>query len=213
MAKLLRDKIPIAITWYCDNINGKYKCGNYIETDIEYTAEDKVYVEYHCKEDNTRYDVAIINGTRVRYIFEILVTHKTDTKRPEPWFEIKAIDLLDSVEYCRNQSPGVLFLECKRTSACRRCIKCTLIDEDFVNDLPRLSGKNKSMPGPQGRVSGGVWCNNYWKWEAPCVICKRYKYSPIFKKGRRAVCKICFGNQENIGKLKEIAKKNHNLYN
>jgi hypothetical protein len=60
---------------------------------VKYQEDDRVVVEYRDPEGRFVADVALLNGKRVKYIFEFKHTHRTmEGTRPEPWFEIKAGD-------------------------------------------------------------------------------------------------------------------------
>lgn len=76
---------------------------------------------------NRTADVAFLSRTnKIKYIFEVCHTHKTDKNaRPEPWFEFDALMLL-SVSY-KNEC---INLECMRKGwLCEECSKLEIIKE------------------------------------------------------------------------------------
>ncbi len=97
LCDLLRRKIPITIIGTkCINCDSSQP-----STIIEYLGDDFTSptnqehpkVEYVISKD-TRVDIALVNNGNVKYIFEIFEKNKTKIPRPEPWFEIKAGDVL-----------------------------------------------------------------------------------------------------------------------
>jgi predicted RNA-binding Zn-ribbon protein involved in translation (DUF1610 family) len=107
LALFLRQRRAVNILWQCPNkdiksskrINWDSTCyednrckGSGI-TKVRYQEDDRVVVEYRDPEGRFVADVALLNGKRVKYIFEFKHTHSTtEGTRPEPWFEIKAGD-------------------------------------------------------------------------------------------------------------------------
>lgn len=63
-------------------------------------------------------DIAYLNNNNIDYIFEICHKHKTkDEDRPEPWFEIDAMNLIENREIVNNS----LSINCIRDYYCQKC--------------------------------------------------------------------------------------------
>jgi hypothetical protein len=76
-------------------------------------------------------DIAYLTNNEISYIFEIYNTHKTsETDRPEPWFEIDAMKLIDVVNNM-DTSYTSIFLDCIRTKKCDCCINRICDDEEI----------------------------------------------------------------------------------
>lgn len=77
------------------------KCGlcpaTHPHTFITYNSADKAQMEWTIQSGlgGSRADVALLNQGRPRYLFEIYQTHRTQTDRPEPWFELLAGEILE----------------------------------------------------------------------------------------------------------------------
>jgi hypothetical protein len=142
LAQLLRDKTPMYINYECYNILSKTErksrdfcnkdgtCGEQCDVDIMYNKEDQVFVEYINKQDNTRYDVCVVNDNKIKYIFEIKVSNKTTTYRPEPWFELNASGIMGYPNQLENEeleegeeSLGLCFSSIRTNHLCDLCLK------------------------------------------------------------------------------------------
>lgn len=188
LADALEKRIVKEIVWEC----GKCKTvsdGPGFSVDIEYKDGDVVKVEY--RGDGYIADVAVLNNGKVRYIFEVLNTHRTTTNcRPEPWFEILADDIV-------NPEPDMDLdsFVCRRT---HYCIPCTALvnNEPWLENIPRLPYK--------------VGYDGNWNQKSNCFNCKRMRYSPMFHGGPRALCVSCFDNDfdEIKNSLKDLKKTN-----
>jgi hypothetical protein len=67
-------------------------------------------------------DIAYIEEEQIKYIFEICYKHKTSSdNRPEPWFEIDAEELLNSINN-EKHSDNVIDVFCIRNQKCNDCI-------------------------------------------------------------------------------------------
>jgi competence CoiA-like predicted nuclease len=92
---LLKNKTPIKILVECPYNHTV----NYKNIEIKYEDEDDIIIEYNSK--GFVADIAVVSSltNQIKYIFEICHSHKTDDKtkilRPEPWFEIKAEEILN----------------------------------------------------------------------------------------------------------------------
>lgn len=183
LASWLKQQKKIDIFMECckTQYNGN-KCGYEAdEPTIEYEENDRVELEY--RDTNNKYiaDIAVINNNKVKYIFEIKNTHATITNvRPEPWFEIEALEII------QQEDRDEVGLTCIRDNKIRYCDNCRILDEEWVNNLPRLYNKT-------GHYNNG-----------PCIKCGRGAYSPVFVKGYRQLCVICLCEYE-----EELKKEYH----
>jgi len=155
------------------------KCGYEAdEPTIEYEENDKVEIEY--RDTNNKYiaDIAVINNNKVKYIFEIKNTHATITDvRPEPWFEIEALEII------QQEDRDEVGLTCIRDNKIRYCDNCRILDEEWVNNLPRLYTK----PGVYTQTGFGT----AWWQESPCIKCGSKAYHGVFVRGYRQLCEYC----------------------
>ncbi len=78
------------------------------------------YVFYH-NDKKCSADVALVENKIIKYIFEICYTHKTDEeKRPEPWFEIDAVALINNINSIENTKYDIR-IPCMRDFNCGEC--------------------------------------------------------------------------------------------
>lgn len=112
----------VTITKKCSN---QY-CGNCDNLEIQKTEQQKVQLEYrfNFNESIKIADVALLENGLIIYIFEICYKHKTaDENRPEPWFEIGAIDLLNMVNSFNMVNSDCNFsINCIRGFKCKNCV-------------------------------------------------------------------------------------------
>lgn len=98
--------------------------------DEDYKDEMKAELEYkfNYNESLKSADVALIENNKLIYIFEICYKNKTrEENRPEPWFEINAVELINLVN---NKKPAqeVFNIECIRNHY--KCGKCKHYQEE-----------------------------------------------------------------------------------
>ena len=113
---ILENKIPLTIYNKC------IKCNKLDEYDIpEISEKSSIIIEYRFEYNGLKIaDVAYIEDNEILCIFEICNTHKTQTgDRPEPWFEINALKL---IEVFNNYDLQSIKLECIREKICDECI-------------------------------------------------------------------------------------------
>lgn len=80
-------------------------------------------------------DLAYLEGTDIKYIFEICYKHKTNTNdRPEPWFEIDAEHLLNTINIF-NDMTSKIDIFCIRSENCIKCIYDKQKRQDFYSIL------------------------------------------------------------------------------
>ena len=176
LASWLKDKIPIYISWTCCKSRYDGKICNTSDDDtncnIEYDVNDEVIIEYKDIDNKYIADIALINNGKIKYIFEIKCSNTTIFNvRPEPWFEISTKDILNV-----NMNEEIMLI-CLRNNKNRYCNDCRILEEDWVNNLPRLPNRKGS--------------SDKWRQDLECIKCGRDKYSPIFVKGYRQICKLC----------------------
>jgi DNA polymerase delta subunit 4 len=100
-----------------------HSCSHVEEFCMPYlTDSSTVELEYRfCHNGLKIADVAILDGGKLLYIFEICHKHKTKREdRPEPWFEIDASSLIEIANDLQNTE---LKINCIRREKCDRCIK------------------------------------------------------------------------------------------
>lgn len=181
-ATWLAEKRKIEFIWFCPECS-IHNGGEDSDTShtLKYDENDEVVVEY--RDPNNRYiaDIAILNNNRVKYIFEIQHTHKTTTDvRPEPWFEIDTEQIYNKNEitFHENTEEEYICIHCRRNSSKRKCDACKAKTEVWVLNLPTLDKK----VGMEGK----------WTQIKSCIKCNRNQYNPLWIKGYRQICKICF---------------------
>jgi hypothetical protein len=184
LASWLKENKSIELLWECckpqDTGN---RCSGHEELShkIVYGANDEVVIDYSNMSIKYIADVAVITNNKLKYAFDIKRNNSTITNtnnRPETWFEIPIQDFFD--EEINNGE--YIFLTCIRNSKTRYCNHCRILDEDWVNNLPRL-------------YKGNGWKQHY-KQESPCIKCGETAYRPIFIKGYRQLCEICLPTYE-----------------
>jgi hypothetical protein len=176
----LSAKRPIEFSWSCGNQVKFGACGTSDGSTshrVEYKDGDQVVLEYRDPHGKYIADVAIINDGTIRYIIEVVHSHRTSTScRPEPWFEVKANDIDEGSHY---QEP-IVFLENCRLYEKRYCANCSVTQASWAKGIPILLKR-------YGQERG-------WRQDKPCLCCKRDTYNPEWVANRpRQACKICVG--------------------
>ena len=117
MKSLLEHKTPISFIRNCCSCkkNEEYEI-------LEMTESSKIELEYRFEYNGTKIaDVAYIDDNEILCIFEICNTHKTRSeKRPEPWFEIDAENL---IRLANDDNLNSLQIPCIRCEKCDDCIE------------------------------------------------------------------------------------------
>jgi len=112
--QLLEQKIPIKIVRNCSSCKGSemYEIP-------ELTESSSINLEFGFDYNGLKIaDVAYIDNKDIVCIFEIYKTHRTaPEKRPEPWFEINATNLI-----LQGNDPSNPALTCIRKSKCEDCL-------------------------------------------------------------------------------------------
>ena len=187
MAKLLTEKRHIQFSWNCD-YEGCNAINPYIFQDLSnvvYKVGDEVVVEYRSKDNKWIADVAIVNNGEPRYIIEILNSHRTTTPRPEPWFEVKALEFIqyvnersaDNTDEYKLSQDDIYVIGCHRTDIVRYCYGSFCWKESWT----------KKIPGYEKNLIAN-----------PCILCKTTNYEPVcdgdtgkFQNGFIKVCVNC----------------------
>lgn len=108
---LLQSKSPLLIHRYC--VDCKVPETYEIPT-VSDTSRVELEYKFVYKENNCIADIAYVDNDEIVCIFEIYNTHRTSSnKRPEPWFELNARDVITMVN---NE------LTCVRNEKCNNCI-------------------------------------------------------------------------------------------
>lgn len=115
---LLRDRLlqrdPLLFYSECK------RCDEKINHPISYSEHSTPVLEYQFVFNGKKRvaDVVLLNGNEIEIVFEIYSTHKTNANdRPEPWYEIKADDMLTL-----SKIHGKYEYKCIRNSVCQECI-------------------------------------------------------------------------------------------
>jgi len=108
-------------------------------SEIDYNENTKATIEhkfFYNNSNNRRADVALVEKNDIKYIFEI--KHKNPTKeedRPEPWFEINASKLINSVNSYNVNENGEIMIECIRKHRCKYCKEQDHYDYEIIKKL------------------------------------------------------------------------------
>lgn len=91
LQRMLTDGIAMKISrpFYCKHCKQDSRI---LTTIIELVDGDEVELEH--VDGKNRYDVAVLRGGKLKYMFEIKHKHATTKPRPEPWYEFLAEDVI-----------------------------------------------------------------------------------------------------------------------
>jgi hypothetical protein len=166
MADLLKNKKSIIFMW-----NSECCCENWIELPtIIYKNGDEVVIEHRSPDGRFIADVAIVNNGIIRYIFEIKVTHKTETARPEPWYEIDGVALIKYINFLHTSDKAKEYFDndyeysinCIRDAKLRKCYGSFCYKEHWTKRIPCWDEKQN---------------------DNSCIICKKMDYIPEISDG------------------------------
>ena len=124
----------------------------------ELCDKSKIYNEYKFEynESNKFADVAYLKDNKIIQIYEICYTHKTNDKnRPEPWFELKAENILE----ISNNKNNDIELTCIRNKKCNDCYDMEKLKGDDLEQWIRTKLKGKKIDF-SGSNCGSENCNN-----------------------------------------------------
>ena len=190
LAQRLREKFPIAIFGICPNCS--CSPGGFDTIHHSYEDSDEVVVEYRDPSGKYVADIAVLNGGKVKVIYEIKHTHQTTSEvRPEPWYEITTDDIFETEKEMLMEADYKYALTCVRNHKLRWCINCKAKTESWFLNIPLLNKRYGQ--------------ETMWKQEKPCILCGSEKYSPEWLRGPRQVCKLCIGHD--YDKLKQMFDK------
>lgn len=175
MAQLLKQKRGIYFQRDCVECNWDgYFQG---ESSIVYKEGDDVVIEYRDNANKYVADVAVINNGEVRYIVEIKVSHETKSNvRPEPWYEVDAKDLINSVNRQEKEikeeelEDDTLWFHCIRKNIVFRCCGSFCFKEQFVPLIPCYNKENK---------------------DNSCILCKSIDYKPMLTSAPTYKLQVC----------------------
>lgn len=129
MKKLLDNKTYISINIRCKYCENRHcPCDKGYDYDLssdDYNENTKAVIEYKFNHNNSlrSADVAFLENEKIKCIFEICYKNKTkDENRPEPWFEIKAEDLINNINSIENIDENGVIIDCIRDFKCEECI-------------------------------------------------------------------------------------------
>jgi uncharacterized protein YkuJ len=108
------------------------------EFEIPETAEtSNIQLEYRFEYDGVKIaDVAYIENGEILCIFEICHTHKTRSEnRPEPWFEIDALSLINNVNNTNNSSIKINCIRCEKCEECIQMEKYKIEKKERATDI------------------------------------------------------------------------------
>lgn len=183
LANIISNQNPLSVISDCP------KCSNIgLDIELNYDENDEVIIDY--KLMDTTIELAVLNKNTIKYLF---CFKKPDIIIPEPWFLIDYENFYQSLENYKRYNQELLIINCQRKNESRKCRDCYIKDssELWLGNLPKLTYKWGSQ--------------KQWKQDKPCLICKTEKYSPVFSKSFKAICKMCFN--ENYESLKEKYSK------
>ena len=151
-----------------------------------FTNDSKILLEYKFKfnDCNKIADVAYINNDKIICLFEICHTNKTkENNRPEPWFEIDAIDFINQINNTNNNKIKI--------NCIRKIINCKnnkISEKEYVSDISKIR-----------KIYGNE------KYIIYCTGCGSDSYNPIrYNDNEYALCNDCLINND---KYKYINKQ------
>ena len=108
---------------------------------IEFTEYEQSYYNHlraGCLYKFKIADIAYLHENKqLKAIFEIFYTHKTDEReRPEPWFEINAVELLQL-----NINNEIIKINCTRNYICEECINKKYIELKNMNIIDLIKNE------------------------------------------------------------------------
>lgn len=174
---------------YWDNSCGFYRNAIIVRVD----PGDQVLTEHRgaTPDGKSHYvaDVAVLRGGAVQYVFEVCHTHPTVTRRPEPWFEVDARNLLRLLVHRPVHVDG----------GCGWMENGTLIIDDATRVPPCPHSRLYENCGDFESFAREVGWSGNWVQPLPCGKCGRKEYIPLewgesFQgvcQSFQAVCHLC----------------------
>lgn len=100
--------------YYCNKEHKYFLSINYEENKNNTSAV--IEYKFNYNNSNRSADVALLENSKLKYIFEICYKNKTkEENRPEPWFEFKAETFINEINSGKN------IIECIRDYKCDHC--------------------------------------------------------------------------------------------
>lgn len=128
LCAMLMNRCPVSLENECD------VCGDVETHHVRYHEGDMVVTERPVP--TGRADVAVVTADdNERYVFEICHTNPTLKDRPEPWFEVKALDVLERTE-------GNNIFECQRSRTCAKCKRAVKAVSSHILKFGQHKGKS-----------------------------------------------------------------------
>jgi hypothetical protein len=210
LKNLLERKIPISFTRECCS------CKIVEEFDIpEMTETSTIRMEYGFQYNGSLQvaDVAYLDNGEIFTLFEICHTHKTcSEKRPEPWFEIDAENL---IRLANDDTLNSLQIPCIR---CEKCEECTQREnnkikahKDELEKYVRIKLGQK-YPVPDYDEYGRI-VHDRIDFHANCCFAL---YTGVYGSDNDCDCGLCRGdndNEEGINNNKKIIELFHDDFN
>lgn len=152
LKKILESKKQLVIVRKCPGIHPdkcmEWKGPNEFEIpDVDETSQ--IILEYRFDYNGDKIaDVCFTDSGEIVCIFEIYNTHRTDEKdRPDPWFEIKAADLIHAANLSDSDTIRV---NCVRNVVCddcalKPCTRCNRPYQTYLLNIWNSNGKGYCM--------------------------------------------------------------------
>jgi hypothetical protein len=175
MKSLLERKIPISFVRNCAS------CKKNEEFEIpEISETSKILLEHRFEFNGPKTaDVAYTDNNELVCIFEICNMHKTSSEnRPEPWFEITALTLIDSVS---NNNDTTLKIPCIRCEKCDDCV-----------EIENKKNEEKIINQQQIRNQKRLEYYRYLNYNNPNIIIIPYEYTGNIREYRVLVSKYIY---------------------
>jgi hypothetical protein len=131
LKEFINNRVEIEIGRFC-----MCGCGLLDYTTIPAYRRGEGRTEYKFKFNNSRKsaDVALVDGSEIQYIFEIVHTHHTrERNRPDPWFEIRA----EQVNLAESDSKEIV-LTCIRQVRSPKCIEAEKVRNERLAKAKRI---------------------------------------------------------------------------
>lgn len=173
LKRVLDDKKEISIERECIGLSSTYNCpfsSIEVHTIPIISESSNIHIEYRFEYNGIKIaDVAYIDDNEIVCLFEIYNKHKTDEQnRPEPWFEIDAYELINTVN---SSNINTYTLKCIRKLHCNDCkdalttIKCARCNEQVTKVMTSQSYVIKEkhnrvcIPCKQFFEKNKIWLN------------------------------------------------------
>jgi len=118
LKEILINKQSLIISKKCE------MCLSECDEEIINDPDKNIELEYNFIHNGNRIaDVAYLVNDKIKYIFEICHTHKTEEQnRPEPWFEFDAMELIELYNLYFFNDDNSFHLNCVRKNVCSNCV-------------------------------------------------------------------------------------------